>query len=72
MNSDDKRQPRSLRELEMEVLEEGREWMRQRLEQKLQQETIRQGGVFPPQQPSSLPSAKARHDSAKRRRAGEA
>ena len=63
---------RSLSEIELEVLAEGQEWMRQRLEQKLQQEAERQGGVFPPQQPSSSPSAKARHDSAKRRRAGEA
>lgn len=28
----DKKQPRSLREIEMEVLEEGREWTRRRLE----------------------------------------
>jgi hypothetical protein len=28
----------SLREIQLEVLEEGREWMRQRLEQKLQEE----------------------------------
>lgn len=41
--------PRSLREMEEEVLEEGREWMRQRLEKKLQEEANRHGGVFPPQ-----------------------
>ena len=57
---------RSLQEIELEVLAEGREWMRQRLEQKLQEEADRQGGVFPPQQPKSLPSAKAVHDAAKR------
>jgi hypothetical protein len=39
---------RSLRDIEMEVLAEGREWTRQRLEQKLQQEATRRGGVFPP------------------------
>ena len=39
---------RSLREIELEVLEEGREWTRRRLEQKLQEEANRQGGVFPP------------------------
>lgn len=58
---------RSLREIELEVLAEGREWMRQRLEQKLQEEADRQGGVFPPQQPKGSSSAKARHDRAKRR-----
>ena len=48
MNSDN--QPvRSLREIEMEVLEEGREWTRRRLEQRLQEEANRHGGVFPPQ-----------------------
>ena len=46
MNSEN--QPvRSLREIEMEVLEEGREWTRRRLEQKLQEEATRHGGVFP-------------------------
>jgi hypothetical protein len=48
MNSDNEPM-RSLREIEMEVLEEGREWTRRRLEQKLQEETTRHGGVFPPQ-----------------------
>ena len=61
---------RSLREIELEVLEEGREWMRQRLEQKLQEEANRQGGVFPPQQPEGSPPAKAMDKSAKRRRHG--
>src|SRR5258705_5263085 len=46
---------RSLREIELEVLEEGREWTRQRLEQKLQEEADRQGGVFP------LSNQEARH-----------
>jgi hypothetical protein len=54
-----------LREIELEVLEEGREWMRQRLEQKLQEEANRQGGVFPPQQPEDSPPAKAMDKSAK-------
>jgi len=43
------RRPRSLREIEAEVLEEGREWARRRLEQRLQAEADRCGGVFPPQ-----------------------
>ena len=59
---------RSLREIEEEVLAEGREWMRQRLEQKLREEADRQGGVFPPQQPEGSAPAKARHDRAQRRR----
>lgn len=62
---------RSLQEIELEVLAEGREWMRQRLEQKLQEEANRRGGVFPPEPPRSSPSAKAHYDSAKRRRAGK-
>jgi len=40
---------RSLRELEEEVLAEGQEWMRQRLQQKLQQQADRTGRVFPPE-----------------------
>ena len=48
MNSD-KPAGRSLRDIELEVLEEGREWTRRRLEQRLQQEADRHGGVFPPQ-----------------------
>jgi hypothetical protein len=51
-------EPRSLREMEMEVLDEGREWMRQRLEQKLQAEATRLGGVFPPQRSQGVASAK--------------
>lgn len=42
--------PRTLREIEMEVLAEGREWTRQRLQQRLQEEADRHGGVFPPEQ----------------------
>jgi len=57
---------RSLREIELEVLEEGREWTRQRLEQKLQQEANRHGGVFPPQPSKSSPSAKATDGSTNR------
>jgi hypothetical protein len=62
---------RSLREIELEVLEEGREWTRQRLEQRLQEEANRQGGVFPPQQPQSSPPAKAVYEAAKRRGRGK-
>jgi hypothetical protein len=40
---------RSLMEMELEVEAEGREWMRQRLEQKLQAQADAEGRVFPPQ-----------------------
>lgn len=68
----DKEQARSLREIELEVLEEGREWTRRRLEQKLQEEANRQGGVFPPQRPKGSARAKAVHGSAKRRGSSKA
>ncbi len=48
MNSEQDR-PRPLREIEQEVEAEGREWMRQRLQQKLQEQADRYGRVFPPQ-----------------------
>jgi hypothetical protein len=38
----------SLKELEAEVLAEGREWTRQRLQQRLQVQAERAGAVFPP------------------------
>ena len=40
---------RTLREIEMEVEAEGREWTRKRLQQRLQEEADRHGGVFPPE-----------------------
>ena len=46
MNTEQTR-PRSLREIELEVMAEGREWTRQRLQQRLQEEADRHGGVFP-------------------------
>ena len=57
---------RSLREIEMEVLEEGREWTRRRLEQKLQEEATRHGGVFPPQRKKGSPPKAPDHASAHR------
>lgn len=48
---------RSLREIEEEVLEEGREWTRRRLEKRLQEEVTRHGEVFPPQPRKSSASA---------------
>lgn len=44
-------------EIELEVLAEGREWMRRRVEEKLQQEAERDGRVFPPQRQESQASA---------------
>lgn len=49
--------PRSLREMELEVEAEGREWMRRRLEERLQAEANRYGGVFPPERTQSAPPA---------------
>src|SRR5262245_1481250 len=60
--------PRSLREIEEEVLAEGREWTRQRLQQRLQEEAQRHGEVFPPQRPAAGASAPASHATAHGRR----
>ena len=49
--------PRSLREIEEEVMAEGREWTGQRLEQRLQAEADRHGGVFPPERAAGGASA---------------
>jgi hypothetical protein len=68
----DSNKGRSLREIELEVLEEGREWTRRRLEQKLQEEANRQGGVFPPQREKGSPPAKAADGAAKRGRSRKA
>ena len=62
--------PRSLRELELEVEAEGREWMRRRLEEELQAEANRHGGVFPPQPTQSPPPATRADASAHQLRAG--
>lgn len=42
-----------LYQMEMETLEEGREWMRKRLEQKLQRHALAEGQVSPPQSTDS-------------------
>ena len=46
---------RTIREIELEVIAEGREWMKQRLQEKLQQEAERDGRVSP------LSQQKAKH-----------
>jgi hypothetical protein len=64
MNTESER-PRTLREIELEVMAEGREWTRKRLQQRLQEEADRQGGVFPPEpEPggASAPSSDATAD----------
>lgn len=66
--SSEPKQPRSLREIELAVEAEGREWMRQRLQQELQKEADLHGGVFPPQQPTGRASAKAPDATTHRRR----
>lgn len=45
---------RSFKEIELEVEAEGREWMRKRLQEKLQAEADRARSVFPPQRSSRL------------------
>lgn len=60
---------RSLRELEEEVLAEGREWMRKRLEQKLQEQAARHGAVFPPKPKAPMAPSPSGHAPAHRRRA---
>ena len=59
---------RSLMEMELEVEAEGREWMRQRLERKLQAEADREGRVFPPQRKKSKASAHRMDAATKRQR----
>ena len=43
-----------LAEVECEVLEEGREWMRRRIERKLQKKVAEQGRTSPLKRPASL------------------
>lgn len=52
----------SLKELEAEVLAEGREWTRQRLQQRLQTEAEEAGAVFPPPTTPATPSDVAHGD----------
>jgi hypothetical protein len=67
--SDNKEGFRSLREIEEEVLEEGREWTRQRLQKRLQEEATRYGEVFPPQRgKAAAPASKADAVAHRRRR----
>jgi hypothetical protein len=67
--SDQAQRSRSLREIELQVEAEGREWTRRRLEERLQQEADRDGKVFPPQRGKSQASSD-RMDGAKHRGRG--
>lgn len=58
----------SLAQIEAEVMAEGREWTRQRLEARLQQLAAAQGEVFPPKPAAADPSARAAVSSGHRRR----
>ena len=60
MNSDPSAR-NALRDMELEVEAEGREWMRRRLEQKLQAQVEEQGAIFPPERKKST-SSPARDD----------
>jgi len=46
-----------LKEIELEVEVEGREWMRRRLQERLQAEADREGSVFPPERTKDPASA---------------
>jgi hypothetical protein len=62
--------PRSLREIELAVEAEGREWMCKRLQQELQKEADLHGGVFPPQRSTRRASAQAQDADKNRSRGG--
>jgi hypothetical protein len=59
----------SLKELEAEVLAEGREWTRQRLQQRLQAQAEKASAVFPPQAAAATSSELA-HGGGKSKPAG--
>ena len=50
-----------LAEVELETLEEGREWTRRRLERKLQKMAQSQGAISPPE-PTAAPGGQAPRD----------
>jgi hypothetical protein len=60
MNSDTSARD-ALRDMELEVEAEGREWMRQRFEKKLQAQVEEHGAIFPPERKQSA-SSKAGDD----------
>jgi len=58
----------SLAQIEAEVMAEGREWTRQRLQARLQQLADQQGEVFPPEPAAAGTSARLPVSSGHRRR----
>jgi hypothetical protein len=69
MNSDTSAR-NALRDLELEVEAEGREWMRRRLQQKLQAQVEEQGAIFPPRRAKSASSPAGEDAPAQRLRSG--
>jgi hypothetical protein len=71
MTNPEKQQRRNpLMEIEREVHAEAREWERQRLEKRLQEEADREGRVFPPQSKKGTTKTGKRAAAAHRRRRG--
>ena len=66
--SDQMQRKLSLREIELEVEAEGREWMRRRLEERLQREADRDSAIFPPQPAQGAASSQTGAAAAQRRR----
>jgi hypothetical protein len=60
MKTPDTGRLRSLAELELEVEAEGREWTRQRLQQRLQEEADALGAFFPSGRPAAAGAATPR------------
>ncbi|HKI70719.1 MAG TPA: hypothetical protein VKA67_14120 [Verrucomicrobiae bacterium] len=71
MNSDTSAR-NALREMELEVEADGREWMRKRLQERLQAQVEEQGAIFPPERKKSASSAAGNNAVANRIRRGEA
>jgi hypothetical protein len=69
MQNEPEREP-TLAEMEEEVLAEGREWMRQRLQQKLQERADRISQIFSPQGGTPGPMSKKKVDAGQQRRPG--
>ena len=68
MNKEHHQPCRSLREIEVQVEAEMREFGRRRLEEELQKEADRHGRVFPPQRTGRAARAPTDNEPAKRRR----
>jgi hypothetical protein len=69
MNQDSEREP-TLGEIELEVLAEGREWMRQRLQQKLQERAERISRSFSPRGAKAGSTAEKKVDASQQRGVG--